>query len=173
MKLRNTVMAVLLFVVGVTIGYAGAKKVESSAYRSKSKQEAAKGLLEQAKVQAGKGSWERIAVGRVYYLGGMKPEGQAIFDEILTKKHASSDVFRIARVYREAGEWVKAKPLFDDYARSDGKDDKGLAEIGAYYMMAGDRATAEELFDRSFKLESELWATVSAAGSYLGVPPQE
>ena len=33
-----------------------------------------------------------------------------------------------------AGEWAKAKPLFDDYAKSDGKDDKGLAEIGEEYL---------------------------------------
>lgn len=173
MKARHIIIATLLFVLGVTAGYAGARKVDASSYHSKSKQEAAKALLEQARQQAGKGSWERIAVGRVYYLGGMKSEGQAIFDEVLGRKPESSDVFRVARVYREAGEWPKAKALFDQYIKDNPKDDKGLAEVGAYYMMNGDRAAAEELFDRSFKLEAEMWATVSAAGSYLGVAPQE
>jgi hypothetical protein len=39
--------------------------------------------------------------------------------------------------------------------------------------MYGDRATAEDLFDRSFKLEAEMWATVAAAGACLNVAPQE
>jgi tetratricopeptide (TPR) repeat protein len=172
MKIRLLALALFLFVFGVAVGY-GAKKAESSVYRSKPKPEAARALLEVAKAQAGKGSWERIAVGRVYYLGGMKPEGEAIFQDVLAKKPESSDLFRIARVYREAGEWPKAKELFDRYVKATPKDDKGLAEVGAYYLLNGDRATAEDLFDRSFKLESELWATVSAAGSYVGVTPQE
>lgn len=172
MKIRSIVIATLLFLVSIA-GFAGSKNVDSTAYKGKPKEEAAKALLEVAKVQAGKGSWERIAVGRIYYLGGMKAEGQAIFDDILNRKHESSDTFRIARVYREAGEWAKAKPLFDDYAKQNPKDDKGLAEIGSYYLLNGDRAAAEALFERSFKLEGELWNTVSAAGAYLGIPPQE
>lgn len=173
MKSRLMTVAVLALLVGVAIGYAAARKADPAMYRSKDKKEAAKALLEIAKVQAGKGSWERIAVGRAYYLGGMKSEGQAIFDDVMAKKPESSDIFRIARVYREAGEWPKAKELFDRYVKQNPKDDKGLAEVGAYYMLNGDRATAEDLFDKSFKLESELWSTVSAAGSYLGVTPEE
>src|SRR3546814_168877 len=52
--------------------------------------------------QAEDGSWERIGVARVYYLGGFKAEGQAIFDEVLAGKHDDGDAYRIARVYREA-----------------------------------------------------------------------
>ena len=172
MTRKLAVLMLSLFVLGVVAGYA-AKSADSSMYRSKSKEDAARALLQVAKAQAGKGSWERIAVGRVYYLGGMKAEGQKIFDEVLTRKAESSDYFRVARVYREAGEWSKAKELFDRYAKENPKDDKGLAEIGAYYLLNGDREGAEALFDRSFKLESEMWATVSAAGAYLGVEPQE
>jgi hypothetical protein len=37
----------------------------------------------------------------------------------------------------------------------------------------GDRATAEQLFDRAYKIErEELWATLDIAGAYLGVQPQ-
>ncbi len=173
MKTRLPILAVVLFVFGVAVGYAGARRVDPSTYHAKSKQDAGKALLEQARVQAGGGSWERIAVGRVYYLGGMKAEGQAIFDKVLAKGAESSDYFRVARVYREAGEWPKAKELFDKYVKQNPKDDKGLAEVGAYYLLNGDREGAEQLFDRSFKLESELWSTVSAAAGYLGVEPQE
>ncbi len=172
MKPRVALAAALLFLLGVVAGYA-ARKVDSASYRSKSKQEAAKALLEQALVQAGRGSWERIAVGRVYYLGGMKAEGQKVFDDVLSRKPEPSDIFRIGRVYREAGDWAKAKEMFDRYLTKNPKDDKALAEVGAYYMLKGDRAAAEDLFDRSFQLEPELWNTVSAAGSYLGIAPQE
>lgn len=172
MKVRLAVIATLLFVFGVAVGYA-ARRVVPADYQGKSKEDAGKALLEQARAQAGRGSWERIAVGRVYYLAGMKAEGQAIFDEVLSKKPESSDFFRVARVYREAGEWPKAKELFDKYLEKNPNDDKGLAEVGAYYLMNGDREKAEQLFQRSFKLESEMWSTVSAAAGYLGVEPQE
>jgi len=172
MKVRSTVVAVVVFALGIAVGYA-ARRVEPSIYRGKSKEDAGAALLKEARMQAGRGSWERIAVGRVYYLAGMKAEGQAIFDEVLAKKAESSDFFRVARVYREAGEWEKAKPMFDNYVKQNPGDDKGLAEVGAYYLLNGDRDTAEQLFERSFKLESEMWSTVSAAAGYLGVEPQE
>lgn len=89
------------------------------------------------------------------------------------KKAESSDYFRVGRVYREAGDWPKAKAIFDKYLQENPNDDKGLAEVGSYYLLNGDRATAEQLFQRSFKLESEMWSTVSAAAAYLGVEPQE
>ncbi len=167
-----TIAAIGLFAAGFGLGNAG-QKIAASSYQDKPKQEAARVLLDIARVQAGKGSWERIAVGRVYYLGGYKAEGQAIFDSVLGSRHQGSDVFRIARVYREAGDWAKAKPLFDRYVASHPKDEKEMAEVGAYYLLEGDRTTAEGLFARSFAIADELWATLSAAGAYLGVAPQE
>jgi tetratricopeptide (TPR) repeat protein len=164
--------AATLFVAGIGIGYA-AQKVAPSLFHGKSKEEAARALLDVARVQAGDGSWDRIAIGRVLYLGGHKAEGQAMFDAMLADDHEDSDEFRIARVYREAGEWAKAKPLFDRFVAGNPKDEKGLAEIGAYYLLAGDRDTAERFFERSFATSAEVWATVGAAGAYLGVVPEE
>lgn len=173
MKSRSIVVAGLLFVSGIAVGLA-AQTAGPSLYRGKDKQEAARALLEVATAQAGKGSWERIAVGRIYYLGGFKPEGKAIFDDVLAHEPESSDLFRIARVYRQAGEWEQARVLLERSVRENPKDSKGMAELGAYYLLADDRAAAEALFDRSFKRDDdELWSTVAAAGSYLGVAPQE
>lgn len=172
MKFRTTAVAVLLSVAAIGAAHA-AKRVDAPALGSLTQPEAANALLDKALAEAGKGSWERIAVGRVYYLGGMKGQGQAIFDAILSGDPDPSDLFRVARVYREAGEWPRAKALFDQALLLNPKDEKGLAEVGAYYLANGDRAAAEALFTRSFQLESEIWATVSAAGAYLGVPPQE
>lgn len=174
MNARFVVAAVLLCAFAAGGAHAGKRGgIPMESYQGKPEKEAAEALLQQAMVQAEDGSWERIAVGRVYYLGGMKEKGQAIFDAVLAKKPAPSDLFRVARVYREAGEWAKAKPLFDKSLQLNPKDEKGFAEVGGYYLMNGDRATAEALFARSFALESELWATLSAAGAYLGVDNQE
>lgn len=172
MKFSFMPAAAALFVLAAPAAFA-AQKIAPSQYHDKDKQEAARALLEVAKVQAGKGSWERIAIGRIYYLGGFKAEGQAIFDDVLANDPEGTDLFRIARIYRQAGEWERAKPLFERALQEKPKDVQGIAELGAYYMLLGDRATAEQLFDRSFQREDELWSTVAAAGSYLGVPPQE
>lgn len=173
MKFHSITVASTLFFSSITACFA-AQKTAPSQYHDKDKQGAARALLETAKIQADGGSWERIAIGRVYYLSGSKPEGQAIFDDVLAHKPEASDLFRIARVYREAGDWEQAKALFERSLRENPDDSKGMAEVGAYYLMRGDRAAAEALFDRSFKLESdEVWSTIAAAGSYLGVPPQE
>lgn len=172
MKVRLIAATVLLSVVAAGTVHA-AKRVDAPAYRTMTPPEAASALLQKALTEAGKGSWERIAAGRVYYLGGMKSEGQAIFDAVLANDPDPSDLFRVARVYREAGEWPRAKDLFDKSIEMNPKDEKGLAEVGAYYLANGDRATAEALFDRSFKIKSEIWATVAAAGAYVGVTPQE
>lgn len=165
----------VVFVFGIAIGAYGAKKgFDSSIYRGKDKKEAGKALLVLAEKQAGKGSWERIGVGRVYYLGGMKAEGQRIFDDVTAKKPEPTDWWRIGRVYWEAGEWDKAREAFEKSLARNASDDKGLAELGAYYLLKGDREKAEELFDRSMSLESgEVWNTSMIAGGYLGVRPQE
>lgn len=167
------VIAAGLFVAGIGVGYA-AQKLAPTLYHGKAASEAGRALLEAAREQAGdNGSWELIGIGRIHYLGGQKAEGQAIFDALLAGDHEDSDVYRIARVYREAGEWAKAKPLFDRYLAANPKDEKGLAEVGAFYLLNGDREGAERLFDRSFAITPEVWATIAAAGAYLGVAPQE
>ncbi len=167
----------VLFVAGVGTSYGATKKPQPTAatYRDKAPQEAAKALTEIALVQAGKnGSWERIGAGRVYYLGGLKAQGQSVFDAILSGKHEDSDVYRIARAYAEAGEWAKAKPLFDRFIAGNRDDAKAHAEIGAHYLLQGDRATAERMFDRAFELENDNpWITEYVAGAYIGVKPQE
>lgn len=168
--------AAILFVAGIGVGYGAQKSPPTPAtYHDKAPRDAAKALLDHALVQAGKkGSWERIGAGRVYYLGGFKAEGQAVFDAILAGKHDDSDVYRIARVYAEAGEWDKAKPLFERFLDANPDDAKGFAEVGAHYLLQGDRATAERMFDRALDIEdNDPWMSEHMAGAYLGVKPQE
>lgn len=177
MKVRITAaVAAILFVGGIGLGH-GAEKLQSTpaSYQGKTPQEAAQALLKIAVSQSGKnGSWERIGAGRVYYLGGFKAEGQAIFDQLLNGEHEDSDLYRIARVYAEAGEWSKAKPLFDKFLANNPDDAKGFAEVGAHYLLQGDRATAERLFGHAIAIEDrDPWMTEHMAGAYLGVKPQE
>jgi len=163
-----------LFAAGIGVGYAARHTIEPASYQGRAKPDAAKALLDAALVQAGpKGSWERIGVARVWYLAGHKAEAEAIFAPLLGAKADDSDIWRIARVYREAGEWSKAKALFERYLASNPEDEKGLAEVGAYHLLEGDREAAERLFARSFAITDEVWATIAAGGAYLGVQPQE
>ncbi len=164
------------FVLGLAAG-AWAKKdtVTPALYTGKTPQDAAASLLDAAKVLAEKGSWENIGIGRVYYLGKQKAAGQAIFDSITNgKKAEAGDWMRIGRTYREAGEWDKARVAFDKVLQLKPDDEDWQAEIGAYYLLKGDRARAEQLFTQSFQREpNNMWNALRAAGAYMGVPPQD
>jgi predicted Zn-dependent protease len=135
---------------------------------------AAATLLDGALQLADNGSWERIAVGRAWYLGGDKEKGAQIFEGVTSsKKVEGSDWFRIARVYSEAGEWEKARDAFDRFLARDPNDDSGMIEYGALANVHKDRAKAEMLFAKAMaKNPREFWHWVGAGGSYLGVRPQ-
>jgi tetratricopeptide (TPR) repeat protein len=150
--------------------------VSPTLYQGQTPAQATTALLDFARTQAAKeGTWERIAVGRVFYLTGKKAEGQEIFDGVLNgKKVDSSDRVRIARVYAEANEWDKAKPLFDRVIADSPKDEDWHAEVGAFYLLNGDRATAEKLFARSFELDPASFRNaLRVAGAYAGLAPKE
>jgi len=170
---NKPLICILIFFLGVAAGvFARGKGLDPAFYRSKPRRAAGMDLLNLARSQAGKGSWENIAVGRVYYLAGSRGQGQAIFDAANAKKADAGNWMRIGRTYWQAKEWGKAQAAFEKALAMEPKDAPWLAEIGAYYNLQGDRAKAEELFDRSFALDSsEVWHTVNVAGSYLGVEP--
>ena len=172
MRTKSILLLAVTFTLGLAAGaFAARKAVDSNTYRGKSNEEAAKGLLEIAKTQAGKANWENIAIGRAMYVGGMKGEGQAIFDSVTSKKAETSDWMRIARAYYDAGEWDKARTIFDKVLEK-AKDPATLSEIGAYHNLKGDRARAEELFEKALASDGgEVWHTVNMAGSYIGVEP--
>src|SRR3546814_18848980 len=78
-------------VCGIGVGYSAKPAPALALYHGKTDQEAARGLLELALEQAEDGSWERIGVARVYYLGGLEAGGQATFDEVLAGKPDAGD----------------------------------------------------------------------------------
>jgi tetratricopeptide (TPR) repeat protein len=143
--------------------------------KAKGPAEAAELLLAEALRLAGTGSWERIAVGRAWYLGGNKGKGQEIFDSVTnTRKVEDSDWLRIGRVYAEAGEWDKAQIAFDKALAMSPSDDSAMIEYGALANVYNDRGKAEVWFAKGMKRNPrEFWHWVAAGGSYLGVrPPQ-
>lgn len=157
-------------------GLAQAKKPTFSPdlFKGKDAKEAATALLDGALQLAGAGSWERIAVGRAWYLGGDKVKGQKIFDSVTNgPKVETSDWFRLGRVYAEAGEWDKAQAAFDRSLAMKEKDDSGMIEYGAFANLNKDRPKAEALFEKAMKKNPlEFWHWLGAGASYLGVPPQ-
>ena len=171
-------VGVVCFLVGALaqagLAQAGKPTFKPGMFAGKTANENATVLLDGALQLAGSGSWERIAVGRAWYLGGDKAKGQEIFDGVTgSKKVENSDWFRLGRVYAEAGEWDKARAAFDRALATNTRDDSGMIEYGALANVNGDRAKAEALFEKGMnKNPREFWHWVTAGGSYLGVRPQ-
>jgi tetratricopeptide (TPR) repeat protein len=174
MKIIRVVGFIAALAVGVVAGIAAtAAKSVPALYSGKSPKEAANALLAVAEGQAGKGSWENIAVARGYLLMGDVAMGRKILDRVSAEKMKGNDWIRVGRLWNEAGEWDKAKEAFEKALALEPNDAEYLAEVGAWYNLHGDRVRAEELFARSLaKKNDEVWNTLNIAGSYVGIKPQ-
>ncbi len=167
------------FLFGAIVQAALAQKkgnvVAPDLFQGKEPAAAAAALLDRALTLAEDGTWERIAVGRAWYLGGDKAKGQRIFDGVTSaKKVKGSDWFHLARVYVEAKEWDKAQAAFDKALALEPDDDSGMLEYGAQLNLHNDRARAEALFSKAMaKNPEEFWHWLGAGGSYLGVAPPQ
>ena len=176
MSRRMSVVASMMIAAAFAAGVVVAKKNPTSPdlFLGKDPKAAGDALLGMAREYAGDGSWENIATARVYYLSGRKEEGQKIMDVAIAKKAAPGDWIRIGRVYWEAGDWQKAQAAFDKVLQMAPADADWLAEIGAYYLVKGDRKHAEELFQRSLTADPDNQRNVlRMAGAYLGLMPHE
>src|SRR5215472_13068259 len=161
----------LLF--GMGVGYAAKEKSGGmDLMRGKPAKEAGIAALQQAERLAGSGSWELLAVARVYYLSGDKPTGQKLIDRALSGKAEGTDWQRAGEIYAEAGETGSADALFQKALAADKKqkDDTGRAEMGAWYIRLGQRDKGEELLTQALtRNPGEMWHYVRAAEAYLGV----
>jgi tetratricopeptide (TPR) repeat protein len=158
--------------LGVGLGIAASKDGAGiDAIRGKDAKEAGAAALVEAERLAGKGSWEQIGVGRVYYLSGDKARGQAIFDRVTGAKPKASDWQRIGAVYAEAGENDRAAECYQKVLDLNPKDDTGQAEIGAWYIRIGQREKGEALVGQALQRDpNDLWHYVRAAEAFWGVP---
>ena len=167
------VFGVTCFVSGAAVVLASKTTVDATLFQGKEPKAAATALLAQAERVAGHGSWERIAIGSVYYLSGEKDKGQSYFDAVLGVAPEPSDYLRIGWTYARAGEWDKAKPMMDKVLELKPKDSDGMAQVAAWYIYEGDREGGEELLSRALALAAnDTWFYTDAAGAYLGVEPQ-
>ena len=161
--------------LGMGVGFAAKEKPPGiEPMRGKPLKEAGLAALQEAERLAGSGSWERLAVARVYYLSGDKAKGQALIDSVLSGKAEGSDWQRAGEIYAEAGESARADEQFQKTLAADKKmkDDSGRAEIGAWYIRFGQREKGEELLNQALtRHPDELWHYVRAAEGYLGVRP--
>lgn len=177
MKNPNTfVFVAVIFAFGFAFGAFAAKKrgVSSTAWQGEAPREAAENLLELAAEFAEGGSWENIHLGRTLYLSGDKERGEILLNQFSQGKAGAGDLIRVGRVYAQAGDWSKAKVLFDQVISLAPNDGDWLIEIGAFYNLNGDRSHAEQLFERGFKESPrKLNNTLTAAGSYLGLEPRK
>lgn len=176
-KMPMFVFGLACFVFGAIVQTGLAQKknaFNADVFQGKEPKAAAAALLENALKLAEDGSWERIAVGRAWYLGGDKAKGQQVFDAVTSsKKVKGSDWFRVGRVYVEANEWDKAQAAFDKALALEPDDDSGMIELGALLNVNKDRVKAEALFAKAMaKNPGDFWHWVNAGGSYLGVAPQ-
>ena len=157
------------FVTGIVAGERGGGM---AIIQGKPPAEAGAAALADAERLAGKGSWELIGVGRVYYLSGNKARGQALFDRVTGSKPEASDWQRIGEVYAEAGENDRAIDCFQKALADNPKDDTGQAEIGAWYIRIGQRDKGEVLLAQALQRNpNEMWHYVRAAEAFLNVPP--
>ena len=159
-------------ILGIGIGVASNKSTSLgiAAIQGKAPKDAAASALAEAERLAGKGSWELIGVGRVYYLSGDKVRGQALFDRVTSSKPEASDWQRIGEVYAEAGENDRASELFQKVLAINPKDDTGQAEIGSWYIRVGQRDRGEALVAQALQRSpDEVWTYVRVAEAFLGV----
>jgi tetratricopeptide (TPR) repeat protein len=171
--LNSAAIAAGCMALGIGIGFA-AKSVEPGiqVIEGKPDREAGLAALAEAEHLAASGTWELIAVGRVYYLSGDKAKAQSLFDRATSGKQNGGDWQRVGEVYAEAGDNAKAEESFQKMLTLDPKDDSGQAEVGAWYIRIGQRAKGEELLTKALqKHPAEVWHYVRAAEGLLRVPP--
>src|ERR1700737_106519 len=146
-------VAVISLLLGVSIGFAAKYKGAGiEVIRGKSDKDAGYAALTEAEHLANGGSWELIAVGRVYYLSGQKARGQALFDHATTgRKPDGADFERIAEVYAEAGENDRASDSYEKMLALDPKDDSSQAVVGAWYIRIGQREKGDALLAQAMQ----------------------
>ncbi len=163
-----------LMLLGAGIGIAARQQTGPGiqVIQGKPDKEAGLAALAEAEHLAGNGSWELIAVGRVYYLSGDKAKAQSLFDRVTSGKPGSSDWLRLADVYAEVGDTSKADDCFQKALAVDPKDDGVQAQVGAWYIRNGQRPKGEELLGKAFqKNPDEIWHYLRASEALLRVAP--
>jgi tetratricopeptide (TPR) repeat protein len=175
-KTFAVVLAAACLTLGFGVGYAAkAKGPGITLIAGKSSKDAGLAALQEAERRAGDGSWELIAVARVYYLTGEKAKAQALLDQVIKgEEPGASDWHRIGQLYADAGENARAEEFFLKALAEEPREDRYQAEVGAWYIRTGQREKGEALMAKAFTINAEeFWHYVRAAEALLGVAPND
>jgi len=171
-NIRLVGVACASLALGLCIGLSAKEKSPGIELLSgKPPKEAAAAALQHAETLAGKGSWELIAVARVYYLSGDHEKAQSLIDRALSHKPKATDFQRVGEIFAAAGDNAKAEEYFQRALAADPNDDTGQSEVGAWYIRNGRRADGEALLAKALaKNPDEVWHYVRASEAYLNIP---
>ena len=174
-RMFSAVVAAACLTLGFGVGYAArAKGPGMTLIAGKPAKEAALAALQEAERRAGDGSWELIGVARVYYLTGDKAKAQALLDKVTKGEPGGSDWHRIGLLYADAGDNARAEEFFLKALAAEPREDGYQAEIGAWYILNGQREKGEALMAKAFAINSEeFWHYLRAAEALYGVPPND
>jgi tetratricopeptide (TPR) repeat protein len=159
--------------LGVCIGLSAKDKLPGfEILQGKPPKEAGAAALQEAERLAGNGSWELIAIARVWYLSGDHTKAQSLIDRALSHKPKGTDFQRVGEIFAAAGDNTQAETYYQRALAADPKDDTGQSEIGAWYIRNGQREKGEELLAKALaRNPDDLWHYVRASEAYLSVPP--
>jgi tetratricopeptide (TPR) repeat protein len=165
-------VAAACLTLGVGIGFAAKPKGPGmEIIAGKPAKDAGMAALQEAEMLAGSGTWELIAVARVYYFAGDKNKAQSLIDRVVAGKTDHGDWQRLGQYYADTGNNAKAEEFFQKALADDPKDDTGQAEIGAWYIRSGQREKGEALLAKAFaKHSDEFWHYMRAAEAFLNTP---
>ncbi|MBR4706456.1 MAG: tetratricopeptide repeat protein, partial [Pseudobutyrivibrio sp.] len=91
--------------------------------------------------------------GRVYYLMGQTEDAKSNLKEAMDKGVIQANLY-MAKIYQDAGDYVTAKELLDEYAKSDQVTSEALATLGDIEMTSGKYESALEYYEAGLKLDS-------------------
>ena len=172
-KARLVTVSFASVAAGLCIGLFAKEKLPGiEVIHGKPPKEAGLAALQEAEHVAGKGTWELIAIARVYYLTGDHAKAQELIERALSHKPKATDFQRVAELYSDAGDNAQAEAYFAKALAADPDDDTGQSEIGAWYIRHGQRDQGEVLVAKALdKNPSEAWHYIRASEALLAVPP--
>ena len=91
--------------------------------------------------------------GRVYYLLGQIDDAKTNLKAAMDKGVVQANLY-MAKIYQDAGDYVTAKELLDEYAKSDQVTSEALATLGDIEMTSGNYESALEYYEAGLKLDS-------------------
>jgi catechol-2,3-dioxygenase len=114
MRSKSTLIMIIVFVAGVAVGaFARGKKVDASIFNGKTKAEAGRALLDEAKSEANKKASDWMRIGRIHLEAHEWPKAKEAFDKALSLEPKDAAwLAEIGGYYNLQGDRAKAEEMF-------------------------------------------------------------